>query len=175
MDCARSPSRQPIAFIAHTSEPPQNTNHVMVINISQDEIAGFRPTPEHLDYPGMLLQAAKGGGGDGGDGGLSSVGSPTAAAPAVAAPAYTTWYPPLRSTLQVLSKVYRAVDMGVFEDLAQLSVAACAESMKVRTYDTVGKLYTFKGAARGGRLLGCSDDTRKKQQPKCWGVFFACT
>lgn len=45
--------------------------------------------------------------------------------------AYSTWYPPLRSTLLVLSKVYRAVDMGVFEDLAQLAVAACAESMKV--------------------------------------------
>lgn len=45
--------------------------------------------------------------------------------------AYLTWYPPLRSTLLVLSKVYRAVDMGVFEDLAQLAVAACADSMKV--------------------------------------------
>lgn len=44
---------------------------------------------------------------------------------------YSTWYPPLRCTLLVLSKVYRAVDMGVFEDLAQLAVAACAESMKV--------------------------------------------
>eukprot|EP00903_Cladosiphon_okamuranus_P006806 g6634.t1 len=92
----------------------------MATKVIEDDIAGFRPAPEHLDYPGMLLRAA-----NGGDDGLPSVGSPTAAAPA-----YTTWYPPLRSTLQVLSKVYRAVDMGVFEDLAQLSVAACAESMK---------------------------------------------
>ncbi len=95
---------------------------------NQDDIAGFRPAPEHLDYPGMLLRAARGGGGDSSS--ALSPSSPSGGA-AAAAPAYTTWYPPLRSTLQVLSKVYRAVDMGVFEDLAQLSVAACAESMKV--------------------------------------------
>ncbi|CAM9801618.1 unnamed protein product, partial [Hapterophycus canaliculatus] len=111
----------------------------MATKVIQDDIAGFRPAAEHLDYPGMLLRAAAAaarGGGGGGDalagaaasgagGGGGGGGDP--------APAYTTWYPPLRSTLQVLSKVYRAVDMGVFEDLAQLSVAACAESMKVRS------------------------------------------
>ncbi|CBJ32946.1 conserved unknown protein [Ectocarpus siliculosus] len=108
----------------------------MATKVIQDDIASFRPTPEDLDYPGMLLRAAKGGGtGDSlvnartGPGDQPSPSSPPSSGKG-SAPAYTTWYPPLRSTLQVLSKVYRAVDMGVFEDLAQLSVAACAESLK---------------------------------------------
>ncbi|CAB1101121.1 unnamed protein product [Ectocarpus sp. CCAP 1310/34] len=108
----------------------------MATKVIQDDIASFRPTPEDLDYPGMLLRAARGGGtSDGlvnartGAGDQPSPSSPPSSTKG-SAPAYTTWYPPLRSTLQVLSKVYRAVDMGVFEDLAQLSVAACAESLK---------------------------------------------
>lgn len=96
----------------------------------KDDIAGFRPAPEHLDYPRMLLQArGDPRGASSADQALSGPGTQAASPPPGAA--YTTWYPPLRSTLQVLSKVYRAVDMGVFEDLAQLAVAACAETMKV--------------------------------------------
>lgn len=69
--------------------------------------------------------------------------------------AYSTWYPPLKSTLLVLSKVYRAVDMGVFEDLAQLAVAACAESMKVpiqkKKYTTLG--FLCRGVRRFGSRI----------------------
>lgn len=93
----------------------------------------------------MLLRAARGGS-SGSGGGDSSALSPSSSSggAAAAAPAYTTWYPPLRSTLQVLSKVYRAVDMGVFEDLAQLSVAACAESMKVGSYSYLNAVVIYR-------------------------------
>ena len=43
---------------------------------------------------------------------------------------YASWYPPLRSTLVVLSKIYRAVDMGVFEDLAGEAVGLCTDALK---------------------------------------------
>jgi hypothetical protein len=54
--------------------------------------------------------AAAANSGDGGDSGDSGGGGHESL--------YASWYPPLRSTLVVLSKIYRAVDMAVFEDLA---------------------------------------------------------
>ncbi len=43
---------------------------------------------------------------------------------------YTVLYPPLRSTLICLSKLYRAVDGATFGGLAQEAVAACAASIQ---------------------------------------------
>ena len=42
-----------------------------------------------------------------------------AASPAEQGELFASWYAPLRSTLMILSKIYRAVDIIVFEDLAQ--------------------------------------------------------
>ena len=38
-----------------------------------------------------------------------------------------SWYPPLRSTLSLLSKLYGVVDMAVFEDFARRSVRLCIQ------------------------------------------------
>jgi hypothetical protein len=49
-----------------------------------------------------------------------------------------TWYPSLRSTLSLLSKLYGIVDMGVFEDFARRCVRACMDSLQ-RGSDSVRK------------------------------------
>jgi hypothetical protein len=41
------------------------------------------------------------------------------------------WYPPVRGTLLLLSKLYRCVDMRIFAGLAQEAVAACTVTVQV--------------------------------------------
>mmetsp|Transcript_10634 Transcript_10634/g.15004 ORF Transcript_10634/g.15004 Transcript_10634/m.15004 type:complete len:746 (+) Transcript_10634:2-2239(+) len=44
--------------------------------------------------------------------------------------AYGSWYPPMRAILRVLSKMFRIVDPGVFEDIALHSVQSCTTSLQ---------------------------------------------
>jgi hypothetical protein len=41
-----------------------------------------------------------------------------------------TWYPPLRNTLSLLSKLYGVIEMPVFEDFARRSVVLCVKTLK---------------------------------------------
>ena len=41
-----------------------------------------------------------------------------------------SWYPPLRSTLSLLSKLYGVVDMNVFEDFARRCVRFCIQTLQ---------------------------------------------
>jgi hypothetical protein len=43
---------------------------------------------------------------------------------------YESWFPPIRSILKVLSKIFRVVDPNVFEDIALTSIQACSRSLK---------------------------------------------
>jgi len=43
---------------------------------------------------------------------------------------YGAWYPPLKSTLAVLSKIYRVVEMSVFDDFAAVAVKECSEALR---------------------------------------------
>jgi len=43
---------------------------------------------------------------------------------------YESWFPPMRSVLRVLSKIFRVVEPQVFEDIAQQSVQSCTRSLK---------------------------------------------
>ena len=43
---------------------------------------------------------------------------------------YESWFPPIRSVLKVLSKIFRVVEPKVFEDIALSSVQACSRSLK---------------------------------------------
>ncbi|CAN0110590.1 unnamed protein product, partial [Phaeothamnion confervicola] len=108
------------------------------------EIAGFQPRPDQLDYPAILVvqhataaaAAAAAGGNDvdrgpGSSGVGNGDGGQAQAAAEAALSAYNSWYPPLRSALMLLSKVYRAVDMAVFEDLAHQAVAATTQRLHV--------------------------------------------
>ncbi|EFJ48495.1 component of oligomeric golgi complex 3 [Volvox carteri f. nagariensis] len=110
----------------------------------RDEISGYVLTQEDTDYPAKLerqaaaaangalpLPASTSASADGGnvaeDNGSGSGGS--AAAPAVVDP-YATLFPPLRATLLVLSKLYRAVDSKIFGGLAQEAVSACTVAVQ---------------------------------------------
>lgn len=56
------------------------------------------------------------------------------------------WYPPLRNTLLVLSKLYRAVDARIFSGLAQEAVAAATGSVQAAGR-AVGRNAALAGAA----------------------------
>lgn len=43
---------------------------------------------------------------------------------------YESWFPPIRSVLKVLSKIFRVVEPNVFEDIALTSIQACSRSLK---------------------------------------------
>eukprot|EP01036_Dinobryon_divergens_P027874 gene27874-36723_t len=54
----------------------------------------------------------------------SSSSNSSSVASAAVADVYETWYPPMRSTLSLLSKLYGVVEMAVFEDFARRSIGA---------------------------------------------------
>ena len=43
---------------------------------------------------------------------------------------YESWFPPIRSVLKVLSRIFRVVEPKVFEDIALSSVQSCCKSLK---------------------------------------------
>eukprot|EP00571_Detonula_confervacea_P012055 CAMPEP_0172306858 /NCGR_PEP_ID=MMETSP1058-20130122/7838_1 /TAXON_ID=83371 /ORGANISM="Detonula confervacea, Strain CCMP 353" /LENGTH=995 /DNA_ID=CAMNT_0013018873 /DNA_START=5 /DNA_END=2992 /DNA_ORIENTATION=- len=43
---------------------------------------------------------------------------------------YESWFPPMRSVLRILSKIFRVVEPRVFEDIALQSVQSCTKSLK---------------------------------------------
>ncbi|GFR40890.1 hypothetical protein Agub_g1542 [Astrephomene gubernaculifera] len=106
----------------------------------RDEISGYTLTPEDTDYPARLekqlaQQQHQAAGGDAAAANGSEEGSATAAAvaedgAAAAADPYAALFPPLRSTLLVLSKLYRAVDGKIFGGLAQDAVSACTVAVQ---------------------------------------------
>ncbi len=104
----------------------------------KDNVSSYQPTPEDLDFPGKLERLAaaeaadaasaaaaaaaadgeiQGGEGEGGEGG----GSQQQQQQQPSADPYSAWYLPLRSTLLVLSKLYRAVDPRIFAGGARSS------------------------------------------------------
>ncbi len=93
------------------------------------EVVRFKATPSDLDYPDKLrkcreIQDEKKENGivsrsNGGEDALKSQ-----------MQIYESWFPPIRSVLKVLSKIFRVVEPKVFEDIALSSVQACARSLK---------------------------------------------
>ncbi|KAG2444178.1 hypothetical protein HYH02_009116 [Chlamydomonas schloesseri] len=115
----------------------------------RDEISGYVLTPEDTDYPAKLLDAAaattaaaaeqqhhhhshSAGDMPEGNGAAAASSSEVAAAAPAAAAAdpYASLFPPLRATLLVLSKLYRAVDSKIFGGLAQEAVSACTVAVQ---------------------------------------------
>lgn len=43
---------------------------------------------------------------------------------------YESWFPPMRSVLRILSKIFRVVEPRVFEDIALQSVQSCTRCLK---------------------------------------------
>jgi len=93
----------------------------------QSDIGGYVPTAEELDYPAVLEAAAASG--------------EAAAAPATAGseviPPTSTWFVPVHRTVVLLSKLYFAVDLSIFEGVAQEAVAECQRAL-VSAARTIG-------------------------------------
>lgn len=79
----------------------------------------FEPLPSQLAYPDILERYAELRASEGAAQGSGSVNDVS-----------KTWYPPLRQTLALLSKLYGVVEMTVFEDFARRSVELCVQVLK---------------------------------------------
>jgi hypothetical protein len=86
------------------------------------EVIRFKPTPNDLDYPNKLIKKTE----------LSSLGPKTTEDDALQhqLQIYESWFPPMRSVLKILSKIFRVVEPRVFEDIALQSVQSCTTSLK---------------------------------------------
>lgn len=112
----------------------------------RDEIQGFVPGPQHLNYPKRILslqrhsssipsspvvagsstpQKKNGNQDHGKDAGKSDNKSRKSRSFGI----YATWYPPVERTLRLLSMLYRCVDGQVFAGVAQEAVAICVHSV----------------------------------------------
>lgn len=119
------------------------------------EVARFKPTTNDLNYPGKLLgekpkvaiiiddesnapavaettESKPDAAGD-----VANLG-PIDDALAAQQRVYDSWFPPMRSVLRILSKIFRVVEPRVFEDIALQSVQSCTKSLKY------GSIYILK-------------------------------
>jgi len=87
------------------------------------EVVRFKATPSDLDYPGKLEKKEKP---DDEDAALAEDGAVELQLQQV----YESWFPPMRSVLKILSKLFRVVESRVFEDVALQSVQACTRCLK---------------------------------------------
>jgi len=110
------------------------------------EVARFKPTNADLNYPGKLLgekpkvsividdddNAKKKEANAGEDKTNTDTATTAAVDDAVSAQlrVYESWFPPMRSVLRILSKIFRVVEPRVFEDIALQSVQSCTKSLK---------------------------------------------
>ena len=112
------------------------------------EVSRFKPSASDLNYPGKLLgekpkvaividddattRAAPDAEKDEERKPDEAETGPPPADDAVAAQlrTYEAWFPPMRSVLRILSKIFRVVEPRVFEDIALQSVQSCTKSLK---------------------------------------------
>ena len=127
-------------------------------NALHKEVVRFKPTPADLNYPGKLLgekpksiiieddrvkveieassqspSIEKTGSMEvsvSNDEAKSSSTSEPNDAVAAQLRVYESWFPPMRSVLRILSKIFRVVEPRVFEDIALQSVQSCTKSLK---------------------------------------------
>jgi hypothetical protein len=85
----------------------------------QKQVIRFRPTSADLDYPAKLQQQQSADRDDADDDAVQKQ-----------MQVYESWFPPMRSVLKVLSKIFRVVEPRVFEDIARECVQACTRCLK---------------------------------------------
>eukprot|EP01026_Neomeris_dumetosa_P073437 TRINITY_DN7553_c0_g1_i7.p1 TRINITY_DN7553_c0_g1~~TRINITY_DN7553_c0_g1_i7.p1 ORF type:complete len:357 (-),score=56.46 TRINITY_DN7553_c0_g1_i7:300-1370(-) len=100
----------------------------------REEIAGYQPVFEDLDFPHKLEQLN--------EGQYDNSSNPPQGEIEIAKDEgsnldngnsnkeYETWYPPVRHGLWLLSKLYRCMDKKIFGGLAQETVSACSVSIQ---------------------------------------------
>ena len=91
------------------------------------EVIRFKASPSDLDYPERLKKkAAAAESGDDATANLSEEEKMEQQLLQV----YESWFPPMRSVLKILSKIFRVVEPKIFEDIALQSVQACTQSLR---------------------------------------------
>ena len=88
----------------------------------QKEVIRFRATPADLDYPAKLEKKGP------------STENEDEDAVQKQLQVYEAWFPPMRSVLRILSKMFRVVEPRVFEDIARESVHECTRCLKDGAY-----------------------------------------
>ncbi|CAB9508404.1 Golgi complex subunit 3 [Seminavis robusta] len=86
------------------------------------EVIRFKATPSDLDYPDRLKKKET----PEDDSKLPEEERMEKQLLAV----YESWFPPMRSVLKILSKIFRVVEPHVFEDIALQSVQACTKCLR---------------------------------------------
>lgn len=128
-------------------------------NQIRKEVHLFEPMHSHLNYPDLLEQKeglvahtasdlTPDSDPDLGSGGLPL--PPESGGGKEVVDVYQTWYPPMRHTLSILSKLYGVVEMSVFEDFARRGVDACVAALKAGAE----KVKRKSGASSEGSLHG---------------------
>ena len=84
----------------------------------QKQVVRFKATPADLNYPEKLLTKTP------------DATTTTTTLEQQLEQQFESWFPPVRSVLQILSKIFRVVEPGVFEDLALTSVQAAGASLQ---------------------------------------------
>ena len=90
-------------------------------NMLNKEVIRFKPTPADLNYPDKLKKKE-----------TNETGRAATQEDAVQKQlqVYESWFPPIRSVLKILSKIFRVVEPRVFEDIALQSVQSCTKCLK---------------------------------------------
>ena len=108
------------------------------------QVVRFKAKPADLDYPEKLIKQKE-------EKEKKNDSTSTTDAEQQLEQAYLSWFPPMRTVLRVLSKIFRVVEPVVFEDMARTSVQACTKSLsegavyiKKRSGDLDGDLFLVK-------------------------------
>ena len=98
----------------------------------RQEVQLFEPIHNQLAYPGILEKSSAAMEDVSNEGNLdaSSGSSDSVGAQKSIDDVSRTWYPPLKNTLALLSKLYGVVEMSVFEDFARRGVILCVNSLR---------------------------------------------
>jgi hypothetical protein len=92
-------------------------------SILQKEVIRFKARPSDLDYPDKLTKPKE-------SPEESSSNEDEDAVEKHMQLVYESWFPPMRSVLKILSKIFRVVETPVFEAMALESVQACTRCLK---------------------------------------------
>ena len=92
----------------------------------QKEVIRFKATPSDLDYPDKLKKKKQ----QQAEQSTAVTSGDVDAMEKQLEQVYESWFPPMRSVLRILSKIFRVVEPRVFEDMALQSVQACTSSLK---------------------------------------------
>lgn len=112
----------------------------------KEEVAAYKPTPEDANFPERLQKEEEAGNGfsgmndedrddeedgEGEDGEEREVQVNGEYDMDEGSPDMSSWYPPVRHTLNILSKLYRSVDPSTFAGLAQETISACTSTVQL--------------------------------------------